>query len=102
MRFVPVAKIGDVPVGAMRVYEVEGREIVIANRNGDLDAFDNRCPHLGGPLGQGRFENDEVQCPWHGWRWETKSGRARWPSVDWRVTTYPVKLEGDTILVRVE
>ena len=30
-------------------------------------ALDNRCPHQGGPLGEGSIENGMLRCPWHGW-----------------------------------
>lgn len=34
---------------------------------GELSAFDNRCPHQGGPLGEGSIEDGWLRCPWHGW-----------------------------------
>jgi nitrite reductase/ring-hydroxylating ferredoxin subunit len=85
----------------MKLVQVDGRDLVLVNADGELYALDNRCPHLGGPLNRGRIEGRVVICPWHGWRWDAKSGRAVWPSVDWRAVSYPVVVEAGQVLVRV-
>ena len=101
MRFVKVADAAELPVGALKLVEVEGRDVVLVNVAGDLYALDGQCPHNGGPLGRGRLEGGAVVCPWHGWKWDAKSGRAVWPAVDWRAVRYPVVVEGGAVLVRV-
>jgi nitrite reductase/ring-hydroxylating ferredoxin subunit len=101
MRFERVAAVADLPPGTMKVVEVEGRDLVLVNADGLLYALDNRCPHLGGPLNRGRIEGRVVICPWHGWQWDAKSGRAVWPAVDWRAVSYPVVVEDGQVLVRV-
>lgn len=37
-------------------------------------AINNRCPHQGGPLGDGFLENGYVVCPWHGWEYDPCTG----------------------------
>ncbi len=101
MDFVAVADLADVPPGTMRLVDVHGRGVVLVNRDGEIYALENRCPHQGGPLGKGRLEGDALVCPWHGWRWDPRTGRARWPSVDWRVAHYPVRIAGGQVMVRV-
>jgi nitrite reductase (NADH) small subunit len=34
------------------------------------------CPHLGGPLDQARVENGCIRCPWHGYRFDVRTGRS--------------------------
>lgn len=87
--------------GALKTVEVEGRDLVVVCVDGRFYALDNRCPHLGGPLGRGRVEGRSIVCPWHGWKWDVKSGRAIWPEVSWRVFSYPVRVEDGRVLVRV-
>jgi nitrite reductase/ring-hydroxylating ferredoxin subunit len=101
MQFIAVSTLKELPPGTMRVVEIEGRDVVVVNDDGQLYAIDNRCPHLGGPLGKGRLEGRELTCPWHGWRWDVKSGRVLWPDVGWRATSYPVKVDDGRVMVRV-
>ena len=101
MRFVKVAAAAELPVGGLKMVEVEGRDLVLVNVDGELYALDGQCPHQGGPLGRGRLEDGAVVCPWHGWKWDARSGRAVWPQVDWRAVRYPVVVEKGDVLVRV-
>lgn len=76
-------------------------EICLANRNGELSALHNICPHRQGPLGQGWIEGEAVICPWHSWAFNLKTGVSEYPEHE-RVAVYPVKLEGENVLVDVE
>ena len=51
-----------------------GMRFKIIELNGKLLAFSARCPHLMGPLGEGRIEAGVVECPWHGYRFDIGSG----------------------------
>ncbi|MBI5503691.1 MAG: Rieske 2Fe-2S domain-containing protein [Deltaproteobacteria bacterium] len=56
--------------------EMGGRSVRVASANGELLVFDTQCPHLGGPLEQRRAPGCEVECPWHGYRFDLRSGRS--------------------------
>jgi nitrite reductase/ring-hydroxylating ferredoxin subunit len=101
MGFLPVASLEELPPGSTKLVEVEGRDIVLVNCDGRVYALDNRCPHQGGPLNKGTLDGDTLVCPWHGWRWDASTGRARWPSVEWRVSRLPVKIEDSTVFLRL-
>ena len=96
--FVRVAKLTDVPVGAGRELEHQGRLVALFNLNGQIHALDGTCPHAGGPLGDGELEGATVTCPWHGWQFDVTTGRNRHnpTCVQQR---YEVKIEGDDILL---
>jgi nitrite reductase/ring-hydroxylating ferredoxin subunit len=74
--------------------------MALVNVDGEVFAIESNCPHQGGPLARGQLDGEVVTCPWHGWRWNVKTGRAVWPPVDWRVPRYETRLEGEDILVR--
>jgi len=42
---------------------------------GQSGALENRCPHQGGPLGEGSIENGWLRCPWHGYDYDPLTGR---------------------------
>lgn len=49
-------------------------DIAIFEVEGTLHAYENTCPHQGGPIGEGRIEGTVVTCPWHGWRFDLRTG----------------------------
>jgi nitrite reductase (NADH) small subunit len=87
--------------GQVAEAEVEGVAVCLANVNGELSALDNFCPHRQGPLGQGWLEGDAVVCPWHSWTFNVKTGLAEYP-VHERVDVFPLRVEGDHVLVDIE
>jgi nitrite reductase/ring-hydroxylating ferredoxin subunit len=98
LEFITVARLADVPPGSVRAVRAGDRWYALANVGGRLHAVDNNCPHNGGPLSKGLVTTDgELECPWHGWRWDVSSGRNCWPGTDWRVPRIPLRLVGDEI-----
>jgi pyruvate oxidase len=45
---------------------VAGRGLAITRTDLGFAALDNRCPHGGGPLGEGHIDDGCLICPWHG------------------------------------
>ncbi|OKH65079.1 pyruvate oxidase [Mycobacterium sp. SWH-M5] len=74
------------------------KTVALTKLNGRYGAIDNRCPHQGGPLGQGTLENDKIRCPWHGFDFDPFTGEAA-GGPDFNVTTYPVDVRDDGIYV---
>jgi len=100
MAFVKVASVNDVPEGEGKVVKVNGKEIALFKVQDKFYAIDNTCKHQGGPLGEGWLEDAVVNCPWHGWRYDIKTGKnEQFPDVN--VNVFPVKVEGEDVLVEV-
>jgi 3-phenylpropionate/trans-cinnamate dioxygenase ferredoxin subunit len=111
-----VGKTTELADGGTKGVVVQGHEILIA-RAGDLYfAAADRCPHMGARLSSGSFEGTVVTCPRHGSQFDLRDGRVvRWLKAGGAVslvgrllksprplTTYPVRLEGDSILVEIQ
>ncbi len=95
-----VAKVSDVPTGEGRVFDAGGIQIALFNLGGEFRALDNTCIHRGGPLGDGICHGTTVTCPWHGWQFDIATGQcANMPGES--VATYEVRVEGDTVQVKV-
>jgi nitrite reductase (NADH) small subunit len=84
--------------GTVMEAEVAGVAVCLANVDGRLAALDNLCPHRGGPLGGGWLDGEAVVCPWHCWEFSTTTGVAAEPERA-RVAVFPVRLEGEDVLV---
>ncbi len=99
MAFVTVAKTEDVPVGEVRVFNVDSRSIALAHVEDGFYAIDNVCTHDGGPLGEGILWDAQVECPRHGARFDVKTGRVTALPAAVPVKTYPVQVQGDEVKV---
>ncbi len=97
-----VAKVGEIPEGTGRPFEVEGRVIAVFLDEGAYFATDDACPHQGAPLCDGMVFERSVTCAWHGWRFSIEDGR--WldsPKSKMNITVYSVRVEADEIQVLI-
>jgi 3-phenylpropionate/trans-cinnamate dioxygenase ferredoxin subunit len=108
-----VARIGEIPPGARRIVELDGRSIGIFNVRGRYVAVLNVCPHALAPVCLGRLggttlpsapgqwvwgqEGEILACPWHGWEFNLLTGACL--TARRRLRLYPVTVEGDQIMV---
>lgn len=101
MAYIKIANRAEMPPeNEAREFEANGKTVCVANVEGALCALDNTCLHRGGPLGQGVVAEGKLVCPWHGWQWDPRTGQAA-HSPDARVSVYPLKVEGDDVLVEL-
>jgi len=80
--------------------EGKGVPICLANVEGRLSALGNVCPHGLGRLGGGGVVDGAVLCPWHAWAFDVTTGEAAAPEKG-KVEVYPVKVEGEDVLVQI-
>ncbi|HEU0025904.1 MAG TPA: non-heme iron oxygenase ferredoxin subunit [Ktedonobacterales bacterium] len=100
-RFIAIARLSDIPPGGLRRVEVGGRLILLARVADHVYAADDDCTHTGGPLDEGELQGHVLTCPIHLARFDVRDGSVlRGPARD-PLPTYPVRLEGDQVLVAV-
>ncbi len=88
------------PEGRVQTVTAGHQGICLTHFEGKFSALDNRCPHQGGPLGEGSIENGLLRCPWHGWDFHPCSGLPP-GGYDDGVDTFVVKEEEDAIYVGI-
>ena len=99
--FIKVASTSDLKPGGNKVVNVNGTDVALFNVDGEFFAINNTCLHRGGPLGEGLVDGDVVTCPWHGWRYNVKTGtNVTIPTA--HVASYQVKVEDSDVLVAVD
>ena len=82
------------------------KTLALTHFQGQYAAMDNRCPHQGGPLGEGSIEKGEggqcwLRCPWHGWDFDPLTGKPPGGHEDTGQEMYPVEVRKDGIYVGV-
>jgi nitrite reductase/ring-hydroxylating ferredoxin subunit len=105
---VVVARADEIPPGARKLVDVDGRSIGVFNVDGTYWAVRNRCPHQGGPLcagvqvgavtsdGPGSYTYERsgeiLRCPWHAWEFDIRTGASWFDPSRARVRAYEVEL----------
>jgi nitrite reductase/ring-hydroxylating ferredoxin subunit len=88
--FIKVIDVESLSPGQVMTVTVKGRDLCLANYEGEFFALENKCPHRGGQLGDGTLTGPDVICPLHQWDFDVRTGVSRYDSKD-QVTTYPVR-----------
>ena len=90
---------GDVVGGEMRVFDVSGTTVNVANADGRLYAFDDTCTHMGCSLANGELEGTTVTCACHGSQFDVTSGAVLRGPAQRPVRSRAVQVEGGDLLV---
>ena len=102
MAFVKVGTKSDITPGEVKQFDVNGASIVVANLDGEtICAIANLCTHDNGPLGEGTLADGLIECPRHGARFDACTGAVRSLPAVRPVKSYPVRVEGNDILVDI-
>ena len=97
--FVRVATVDEIPPGEMKIVEIDGQDVAVANTGDGVGAFQNDCTHRQGPLGEGILTGEIVECPFHGGQFNVKTGEVVQGPPQEPIATYAVQVEGDDIKV---
>jgi 3-phenylpropionate/trans-cinnamate dioxygenase ferredoxin component len=83
-------------------YKIETEPpITLFNDEGQLFALDDTCTHGLSSLSEGYVEDGEVECIWHYARFDLRTGRALCLPATVGLQTYPVAVDGGTVLVDI-
>jgi 3-phenylpropionate/trans-cinnamate dioxygenase ferredoxin subunit len=111
-----VARVGEIPPNGSKRVEVKGRHIALFHVNGEYFALTDRCPHEGGSLCAGRLvglvtskepgrydyarPHEFVQCSWHGWEFDIRTGQSWCDPDSIRARTYQVTVQSGEDLAK--
>jgi nitrite reductase (NADH) small subunit len=98
--FFTVAAEGAIAEGTAKAFPVQGRIIAVFLQNGEYQAIDDLCPHMGASLADGYVEEGVVSCPWHAWRFRISDGT--WcdnPKI--KIDAFPVRVVDGQIQVGI-
>ena len=128
--FVEAGRVSEIKKGQMKHTEIDGKEIVIANFDGKFYAFSDRCGHMNARLSRGNLNQTIVTCPFHAAKFDITTGKKvgepvleipqdmeplppKWQKYmeivgqemsyikTYDQESYEVKIEGDTIKIKV-
>ena len=95
-------KTSDIPPGKMIKVSIDGRDVMIANINGEFFATDDTCTHSGSSLSEGKLDRGIVTCGWHAAEFDCKTGKlVKFPAKIRDLTSYNVTVESDDVFIEV-
>ena len=97
--FVRVGSVKDIAAGHMRVFDVEGTNVNVANADGQLYAFDDACTHTRCSLAKGKLAGTTVTCACHGSQFDVTSGAVLRGPAQRPERSRRVQVEGENLLV---
>jgi len=99
--FVAIAKTTDLPDPGKQIFELDEHIVVLFHVGGQFYCLEDLCTHDGGTLADGELCDDEIACPRHGAKFDIKSGKAISMPATEPTISHEVKIEGDSVLVRL-
>ncbi len=105
--WISVGHTRDLPEGRVKTVTARTTSLCLSHFDGQWAAMDNRCPHQGGPLGEGSIERGAddkcwIRCPWHGWDFDPITGAPPGGHEDTGQQIYPLDIRDGEIFVGLE
>lgn len=94
--------------GFIKEYVLQEKKVLLSYVDGKFGAIYSRCNHMGGPLAKGRIHDGHVECPWHYWQFDLKTGQAKSPTQEPLASnggclpSYPLKIENGNLLINLQ
>lgn len=109
MNFIKAAKTSDLTEGSKIIVHMETQDILLTNVRGSYYAVENKCPHMGGSLYDGKLEGSNIVCPRHGSVFDVTTGKTVEAGTLFRIKVkvrdlknFPVRIEGTDVLIGIE
>ncbi len=109
MQYIKVAQTDEVKPGEKKKISLKDKVLLLTNVEGTYYAIDNKCPHMGGSLYEGKLDGGTITCPKHGSVFDVSTGKVvkngKIVFINLKVNdtkVYPVKIEGNDILIGME
>ncbi len=95
------AAVGELEDNGVIGVNVGGTDIAIYLLDGTYYATSNICTHAFAYLSDGWVEDGKVECPLHQGLFDIRTGRATCAPLTKDIATYPVRTEGEDLLVEL-
>ena len=94
-----VASTTDVAEGEAIPLEIMGLQLALYHVRDAFFCTDNVCTHAFALLTDGWLEGHLIECPLHNGQFDVRDGKGQGSPIMEDLRTYPVRLEGDNVLV---
>jgi toluene monooxygenase system ferredoxin subunit len=99
--WVRAGTLDDLWEGEICAVTIDAANILLCNIEGEVFAYEDRCPHLANPLSDGLLDGHVLTCAAHEWIFDVRTGHGVNPAAVC-LRRFQVRLDRDTILVNVD
>ncbi|MGI5351584.1 non-heme iron oxygenase ferredoxin subunit [Streptomyces sp. CA-250714] len=99
--FVKAASLSELEEDTPLRVELGGVPVSLVRTQGEVFAVNDICSHANVSLSEGEVEDCTIECWLHGSRFDLRTGKPSGLPATRPVPVYPVKIEGDDVLVSV-
>ena len=99
LEYVAVASVDEIQDGERLIVDIGYETVALFKVAGKYYAIADVCSHDDGPVAEGEVEGEEIECPRHGAHFDLRTGKALSLPAVADIPAYPVRIEGDEILV---
>lgn len=99
--YIQIAHVSDLTENSSKLIEINNSEIALVHSGEGYYAISNACTHVGGPLCEGLISGDKITCPWHGARFDFKTGKASSGPTRGDLKCYAVRVVDDNIEIEL-
>ena len=93
-----VTRLSDLVEGEFTLVELAGEELILTLAEGEPVAFRRTCPHAAADLSAGDLHRGRVTCPLHGYKFDMRTGRIRYPiDESYQLRCYAVEVRSDEL-----
>lgn len=96
--FIDVCAVDEITENEAEIYSLTGERVAVFKYDNKISAVSNVCQHQNGPLGEGKFIDGCITCPWHGYQYMPDSGASP-PPFSEKIPTFRVKVERDRVWI---
>ena len=100
--FVRACALSDLPAEGAIGVDIGDVPVAVVRAGGEVFALHDVCSHEEVPLSEGEIYDCTVECWLHGSRFDLRTGKPTGMPATEPVPVYPVKIEGDDVLVAID
>ncbi|MFF9091162.1 bifunctional 3-phenylpropionate/cinnamic acid dioxygenase ferredoxin subunit [Streptomyces sp. NPDC014991] len=101
MTFVRVCGLNELAEDTPKRVEIDSTPVSVVRTGGEVFAIHDICSHANVSLSEGEVEDCQIECWLHGSAFDLRTGKPSGLPATRPVPVYPVKIEGDDVLVSV-
>ncbi|MFC6595425.1 bifunctional 3-phenylpropionate/cinnamic acid dioxygenase ferredoxin subunit [Kitasatospora paranensis] len=101
MSFLRACALGDLAEDVPKRVELNGVPVSVVRTDEGVFAINDTCSHANVSLSEGEVEDCMIECWLHGSSFDLRTGKPSGLPATRPVAVYPVKIEGDDVLVSV-
>ncbi|MFD0268510.1 bifunctional 3-phenylpropionate/cinnamic acid dioxygenase ferredoxin subunit [Streptomyces sp. NPDC127106] len=99
MTYIKACELSELEENTPKRVELDGTPVSIVSTEGSVYAINDICSHANVSLSEGEVEDCMIECWLHGSAFDLRTGKPSGLPATRPVPVYPVKIEGDDVLV---